>query len=118
MRIIIVFLLVFLISNASKAQNLVPNPSFEDYSVCPGPSNQVYKCIDWANFGKSPDYFGSCSPVAGWSLPNISFGYQIPHSGGCLMGLVTWQEMSSPDPNYREFIGAQLLAPTIVGQKY
>lgn len=117
MRFTLLFVFFFFNLNA-RGQNLVPNPSFEDYSICPGPSNQFYKCNNWMNFGMSPDYFGSCNSVAGWNLPNISFGYQYPHSGGCVAGLVTWNKSTHPLPNYREFVGVQLLSPTIIGQKY
>jgi len=101
-----------------QAQNLVPNPSFEDTVFCPTNLVQVDACQYWMNFGNSPDYYNGCSP-AGLRPPDMYFGFQYPHSGNAITGLITYQWQFGPDwPNYREFIGVELLYSLEIGQKY
>src|SRR5688572_21875042 len=110
---VFVFAFTILTPRVNQAQNLVPNPSFDDYSICPVGTNQVERCLYWTNFGMSPDYWGSCSGVPGTFLPALGSGpslrYQYPHTGGCIMGLATWCRSNIPfGPNYRETVGVQL----------
>ena len=99
----------------SQAQNLVPNPSFENSISCPDNLSQVYKIISWKSYGQSPDYFDSCG-VSGLSkAPNNSFGFQYPASGQAYCGLYTFL---GANHNYREFIGTQLVNPLVFGTKY
>lgn len=64
------------------AQNLVPNPSFEELDSCPDNQNQLYKAKYWFNPNQftSPDLFSSCSTNPDISTPNNLFGYQEPKS--------------------------------------
>jgi hypothetical protein len=117
-RIIAAVAIIFMISLNLSSQNLVNNPSFEDTVYCPNGTNQMDACQHWMSFGNSPDYFNVCSP-AGLSPPNVEFGYQYPHGGVAMIGLATYRWPGSPDgPNYREYVGAQLSQPLIIGQKY
>ena len=64
------------------AQNLVPNPSFEDMVQCPPGWTQIEFATGWINpNGYSPDYFNSCVPDTGccniFSVPNNSYGFQM-----------------------------------------
>jgi hypothetical protein len=63
------------ISNELKAQafqNLVPNGSFESYTLCPDNSSQIYRAVPWTGPRiNSSDYNNACS-----SLMNV------PHYGG------------------------------------
>src|SRR4030095_6930337 len=34
----------------SNAQNLVPNPGFENYFSCPVETAELYRCQDWSSF--------------------------------------------------------------------
>src|SRR5689334_6489237 len=110
--LLLVSLLFCCQSKESYGQNLVPNPGFDNYIVCPNGARQVYRCVSWSDFGMSPDYWGSCAPNL--SLPDIVFGYQYPHSFGCIMGLATWGISTLP-ANLREIIGAPLITPTVIG---
>ena len=50
-------LFFFFICEISFAQNLVPNPSFEDTLRCPNAVNQVDSAVGWIAYKGSPDYF-------------------------------------------------------------
>ncbi|MCY7410102.1 MAG: T9SS type A sorting domain-containing protein [Chitinophagales bacterium] len=111
------FLLVILfIGLYSKAQNLVPNPSFEDTISCPNDFNQIERAIGWINFGASPDYFNKCSSFIGSTVPSSYGGYQEPSTGHAYAGIITYD--IPPPGNYREFIGALLLQSLEIGSKY
>lgn len=95
------------------AQNLVPNPSFEDTLGCPNAYPDLdTKCQNWKSFRGTPDYMNNCSSVCGY---NNQFGYQQPHSGQAYAGFLTYQVTYS---NSRENIGVQLTSPLVIGTKY
>lgn len=118
-RILVVFILglLWVLPIHSQAQvNLVKNPSFDDYVYCPFGVIQVDACVDWMNFGMSPDYFHACA-TNGMNVPNSGFGYQYAHSGPGMCGLITYIDPNFSS-NYRETIGSSLISQTQVGVKY
>jgi hypothetical protein len=99
-----------------QAQNLVPNPSFEDTIACPIGINQVEDAVGWINFRSSPDYYNSCAtPFSHVSVPSNSTGYQCPANGNAYCGFIPY---TTGFNNYREFLGIELLNPLVTGQKY
>jgi len=95
------------------AQNLVPNPSFEEHNSCPDFSEQVHYALGWRGF--SSEYYNSCATsTAGYSVPANGFGYQNAASGNAYCGLIT----SLAGNNYREFIYTRLSFPLQVGKRY
>lgn len=102
-------------------QNLVPNPSFEEFFDCPSTNSNMVDCKDWANSGASnttPDYFNVCG-ANGLGIPNIDFGFQYAHRGDGMSGVITYVWEQSPGwPDYREFIGVPLKEPLIIGETY
>lgn len=121
----ILFLLLSIIFLATKAQtNLVPNGSFENYSVCPNLIGQADHSNGWTILSSTPDYFNACStntcscnfpaPICA-GVPNNCFGFQYPASGNGYSGFFTYLSSSN---NYREIIGSQLTNSLIIGQKY
>src|SRR5690606_31382855 len=84
-------------------QNLVPNPSFEQYNACPnGISSLMYDpgytsfptAKYWGNALQqgSADYFNACAPKNTYvSVPWNGFGYQTPRSGNAYAGIIAWQ---------------------------
>jgi len=111
---ILVLMSSSLISNISFAQNLVPNPSFEDYTSCPNGSGQVNKATGWDSYNSSPEYFHYCSTVV--SVPdNWGFGYQCSATGNAHCGFIAYNPWS---PNNRELIGRQLSNALIPGEIY
>lgn len=100
----------------TKAQNLAPNPGFEEYDPCPD---------DWGNGGSlqsSPwqngnlatsDYFNTCATGTNVWVPDNFAGSQTAHSGNGYVGFYI-REASV----WREYIQAPLLSPLIAGTTY
>lgn len=93
--------------------NLVPNPSFEQYSSCPGAFGEVYKATGWNSFN-SAEYFHSCATSSDVQVPTNYMGYQYPATGNAYSGFFAY--FASVD--YHEFLYTQLLNPLITNQKY
>jgi OmpA-OmpF porin, OOP family len=119
------FLVALLFLIDATAQNLVPNPSFEDYTECPelqGGLNLVdhwYKSIiipgneDYEN--PSPDYFHECASGELFGVPENIFGTLNAYQGQAYAGAITY---STSFPNYREVIGVELTEPLVQGVTY
>ena len=97
------------------AQNLVPNPSFEDTVTCP--SGNLSNAVGWDAFRLSPDYFHPCnnSSIASFGVPSNSFGSQSARTGNAYIGVRCFNATASDD---REYAGTQLSQPLIIGVKY
>lgn len=100
------------------AQNLVPNPSFEDTVFCPYNVSQINMSSGWMSFSDgTPDYYNKCSNNILISVPNNSDGFQYPSSIGC--GAYAGIGVYFPFYGFnREYIGIQLSTNLNVGQKY
>lgn len=103
-----------------EAQNLVPNPSFEEIDSCPYwpyylNFQESSTPLHWARRLESPDYFNSCigsnDTVPG--VPRNLFSYQFAQDGNAYVGMA-----SHLIDDYREMIGTELLEPLTVGQTY
>jgi len=110
--------------STSFAQNLVPNPSFEDYgSDCPVNLNDLP--LYWEAWRSSPDCFNTCvtpqnlGDSLGWA-PWNGFGYQEPFSGASYCGFSAFSPSPSEvtDNDYREFLGCELITPLEIGETY
>ncbi len=95
------------------SQNLVQNPSFENYSECPATLGNLEKDVeDWqAPTLGSTDYFNACSEAMG--TPKNFNGEQAAHFGTGYIGLY----MLAPD-NYREYVQGSLQATLKKGERY
>ncbi len=96
------------------AQNLVPNPSFEENAYCPLTFNQTSLNLitHWRQIANgTPDYFNSCSDQAG--VPDNLFGEQPAKSGQAYAGLVTF---ASSKRDYREYLSATLTRKLVAGE--
>lgn len=105
------------------AQNLVPDPGFEQYTTPPDSYGQICRLSGWT----SPN--GLCSMVTGMGTPDAyhlagsngarppsTFWATVsPHSGGGMAGFAPWYVGL---PNFREYIGTTLTAPLQPGQTY
>lgn len=112
--------MLFMVSGV-QAQNLVPNPSFENYNTCPDFVGQFAYADQWVNpNGGSPDLFNTCTNCASfWGadicIPNNIFGDQFPRTGDGHAGLyVYWQGFA----NLREYLQVQLSQPLVAGTEY
>lgn len=112
---IVVTLYLACFCSVGVSQNLVPNPNLEDTVFCPYAESQMP--LNWLLFGNSADYLNGCSSAL--NVPNTPTGYHEANSGEAMIGLFTYVSPSNPSwPNYREYVGAQLTNPLIIGQKY
>jgi outer membrane protein OmpA-like peptidoglycan-associated protein len=105
-----------LLSGALIAQeNLVPNPSFEEYEKCPSDygKEKTLEALHWSNYHYTPDYFNRCATNAKVGVPDNFFGKQEPAHGAAYVGFTVYHESA---PN--ELIGMKLLEPIQKGKKY
>jgi hypothetical protein len=90
------------------SQNLVPNPSFEQYSQCPDFDSQLQYVFEWISLlNNSADYFNACSQSEGVSVPTNGYGYgfQFAKSGNAYAGIGTYNGVGN---NYREYLTVRL----------
>jgi len=112
MRFLVVLFVVCLTVD-SKAQNLVPNPSFEEALQCPWSLGVFEVCVkDWYNPTLAfPDYYNACDHT-GFGVPHNDVGYQQARTGHAYGGLVVFTDPNVPGPpDYREYIASQLTEP-------
>lgn len=107
-----------LLSLTTKAQNLVPNSSFEEYFRCPASfstDRRDFFLPAWSSANKgTPDHYHQCS----WGDNDVPFnwaGQSNAHSGMGYAGIYTW---SNNGKNYREYIQVELQSPLTKGAKY
>lgn len=112
-KIVFLFGMVFYFSENAKAQNLVPNGDFEEYSSLPNNISLFHLCNEWLNPNEaSPDYY-HVNATGPTQLPNTSNAYVEPYSGNAVAGII----LTSPN-NYREYIMAPLTSPLRIGKEY
>lgn len=107
-------LFIALTSQLLSAQNLIKNPSFEDYDSCPSGFGQVGLLSNWsvpsATTG-TPDFFHIC----GNNVPDNAFGSQSPYAGRGYTGLIAYADVND---NRREYIQTRLDMPLEAGAYY
>jgi hypothetical protein len=91
-------------------QNLIQNPSFEEYTNCPNGGGQFNEVFYWQNPTQgSPDYFNSCNTLY-VGVPLSIAGFQEAYfSGDAYVGLYTFSANGLSTPNLREYIQTQSL---------
>jgi hypothetical protein len=111
-------LILFLFSRVCFAQNLVPNPSFEDTVHCPFGAAHIDDALGWYHAGNSADYFNPCANAFGPTngVPINFTGSQFAYDGNSYAGLVTY--IVYFQQGYREKMGVQLSQPLSIGIKY
>ncbi len=116
-KITLLLFLLAIIINAN-SQNLVPNPSFEEYYDCPDQQGEFY--VDFwfeppYKSDYSPDFFIDCSTAnTTVDVPENSKGFQYPYEGEGYAGVFCYGYNS----DQREYIEVQLISPLIEGQEY
>jgi outer membrane protein OmpA-like peptidoglycan-associated protein len=95
------------------AQNLVPNPSFEQITDCDLYFDQIEKVKFWKGYHFTPDVFNSCSESSFLRTPSNTFDVQAPATGKGYVGILTYHwEFDN------ELIGTKLLRTVEAGKKY
>lgn len=107
-----------LLTTCIYAQNLVPNPSFEDTLHCPVNANQLNDCQLWINpaYG-TPDYLNACAGNGNAvNVPHNWYGTQSAHSGVAYAGIYIYNTF--PKNGGREYVQAKLIDSLVAGGKY
>lgn len=100
-----------------EAQNLVPNPGFEEADSCSDQLPPFVGIHDWYSVNGSPDHLRSCLPYGDFrGLPMNFFTYQEPFEGASCAGIHTYWQNGQAE--YREWFIAPLMEPLVVGQTY
>ena len=115
----ICFLLCF--CNYTRAQqNLVPNPSFENYTSCPTDQDQLFKAAPWFRpTDNTPDYFNVCNTSASpanFDVPNNWWGFQYARIGVAYAGFGTLA--NGFGINGREYVEVKLIEPLKKNYRY
>ncbi len=109
-------------------ENLVNNPSFEDFNVCPKgivgkPERKLIPFWDVPSKG-TPDYFNSCSKEDA-GVPENFAGKIYAHSGYGYCGLILRQNFTNDNKItgekpviYREYVQTELKSELVKGKKY
>lgn len=99
-----------------EAQNLVPNPGFEETDSCTFGLG-LGALHDWYSAYLTPDHLQSCLPYgSGNGLPLNIFTFQHPFEGISCMGILTYDDDTGLE--LHEWIMVHLLEPLAVGQTY
>ena len=100
-----ILILCFSIFIKTKAQNLVPNGSFETYTTCPTGGSQINLAIPWQGVTtNSTDYYNACSNT--YNVPSVGAGdWQYARTGVAYAGI--WA-INSYGGDYREYLQIKL----------
>lgn len=123
-------LLTFLIvcfQGYTQSPNLVKNPSFEIYKICPIEHNAEDKTHtlipDWTYpNGAASDYFNKCSSGDA-GVPKNFAGVSEPKEGNAYVGAILTGDAGSSKATAqniqrREYVQGELMVPMVAGEKY
>jgi gliding motility-associated-like protein len=112
----LLLLLSITMTAIATGQNLVINPGFEEFAVCPpgyGNGGPLY-CEPWVNGNlATADYFNTCATGTDVWIPDNLFGNQAAHTGNGYAGFYT-RESSI----WREYVQVGLTEPLVAGITY
>lgn len=120
--VVLVVILTLFITKIANAQNLVPNPSFEEYQICPQYSTQDGSGHDLVPYWTYPtagttDYFNKCSSsIAG--VPNNFAGSSAAKDGKGYIGFIAMGSQNAGFEHVREYAQAELYQRLAPGEKY
>lgn len=123
---VILSLVIFAVYHLSYAQNLVPNPSFEEIVDCPDMIGEVFLAEPWYVSLESPDLFNTCfeGKADGLDVPINARGFQdaIDEFGNIGLdesyaGIFVYRAITKVGDE-REFMGVPLICPMIIGNSY
>ena len=95
--------------------SLIPNPSFEDRGCCPSGNSQLNCADTWIQASEATtDYYHRCGYFMRDQFP---VPLPIP-DGDAYIGFRNGRFTRNPNPNWKEYTGACLLAPLEAGNQY
>ncbi len=120
---------IFLFSINVDGQNLVRNPSFENYTICPNSPQDIGYADYWSEFSLGiPDYFNFCAPSChSTSCPGIPGNFSgdcFPYDGQAYAGVIMMyfiMAMSGPPffaSGVHSILGVNLTNQLIPNHKY
>jgi len=118
MKNYILIIIIFLSIQVGFSQiNLVPNPSFEMYSICPNTTAQIGYAVPWFSPlypGSTSDYYNACDLTNYASVP-IQGGtnFQYARTGNAIAGIGLYDETT-----YREYFEIKLFDSLVSGKTY
>ena len=114
MKSFIFFSLLFL-SQFIRGQNLVMNPSFEDYTACPHYLDELNNALYWFDPVSSSDLYNACgNGLSLVGVPSNICGHQPARTGTGYAGIITYGFGN----NGREYIEVKLIPGLTTGNKY
>ena len=105
-------ILMLFVSISVHGQNLVPNPGFDIYTMCPSDASQDTLTPPWSGVDSvlgSPDYMNACFVGGDQGVPSNFYGSQVPVSGTGYYGLITY----FINEETREYLTVPLVSPLI-----
>ena len=134
MKTLYLFLFSALVSTHLFAQNLVLNPSFENYSSCPMGPSELENANNWhhpfnnvvGDTCSTSDLYNVCSPFGsfGVGVPESIMGNEPAHTGNGYAGIILYEgfALTGCTPifgsNWREYVEGELSSPLQAGQTY
>ena len=134
MRTFFTLLAMLIFSNSIIAQNLVINPSFENYSSCPLGPSEFENANNWTHpfinvIGdtcSTSDLYSTCSPFGalGVGVPDNIMGSEAAHTGNSYAGFIAYEGFTAFGctslfgSNWREYVQGELSSPLQAGQTY
>jgi len=125
-KIGIVLILVPIIFTHINAQNLVPNPSFEEIKKCPnawndGNAKRILKYWIIPNQGTTDYYSGACNKMPMYSTPKNFMGNTYPVEGKAYVGIIAGSNDRTKyvkQGDSKEYVQVKLLNPLVAGKIY
>ncbi|MBL0126042.1 MAG: hypothetical protein IPP83_01015 [Flavobacteriales bacterium] len=120
-QVLVLGCLLLIAAQRCEAQNLVPNPSFEELDVCPYTIGwqEGDRPLGWFSWLNSPDYFNACAQAVNGAdtlvgVPMNGWAHQSAWDGVAYGGGLAYATNS----DYREYIGTELINPLQIGTTY
>lgn len=115
---IVIFIMCFT-KLIAQGQNLVPNGSFETYSVCVTDLDQLNRATPWVKPAQgTSDFFNACwtsGPLMA-DVPTNTCGFQNANTGSGYGGFIPYAGNFPAD--WREYLQVQLSSSLTSGQQY
>jgi outer membrane protein OmpA-like peptidoglycan-associated protein len=112
-----IFTILFLVFTTMGlySQNLVMNPSFEEFNDCPTSISQLQNCKYWSTpNAATTDFFHSCSNTFSSTQPINAIGVQKARTGNGYIGIITYQKNMA----YTELAQCKLKEPLEANKYY
>ncbi|MFM2225568.1 MAG: hypothetical protein RJA07_1770 [Bacteroidota bacterium] len=122
-RFFILICFFALVNKNANAQNLIPNPSFEQNQNCLFAINQ-YNSIDscvvnWTDpIDNFTQYFNPCNADSNYRTPLSGGAYQAAKDGNAYVGISMIAKNASDTTDYHQYIQTKFTQHLIIGKKY